>query len=38
MFLARAISQVIVKPNPRRGARWRDFIFDKDGIDIIWRG
>jgi site-specific DNA recombinase len=38
MFLARAISQVIVKPHPRRGARWRDFVFDEDGIDIIWRG
>jgi site-specific DNA recombinase len=38
MFLARAISQVIVKPHPHRGARWRDFVFDEDGIDIIWRG
>jgi len=38
LFLARAIVQVIVKPNPRRGAMWREYKFDKDGIDIIWRG
>jgi hypothetical protein len=38
MFLARAISRVIVKPHPRPSARWRDFVFDEDGIDIVWRG
>jgi DNA invertase Pin-like site-specific DNA recombinase len=38
IFLARAIVQVIVKPNPRRRAMWRDYRFDRDGIDIIWRG